>query len=246
MAPVIKDMTDDMASFMRMNAEAKRSGEAYADEIEDAAGVGAMVAFAERARLVGSEQVDGRDAFLLEADDLSDIALGETGGSGTFSVRTMRMWIDAAEYVSLRLEMEGEYAVDGERTPVRFDVIQSGYEEVGSLYEPTRRELKISGLMEAMATDPKRREELAELRREARKAQQELADIEARMPEIEREMEDVPAAARDMALRQIKGQIERGKRRLEQMAEGGTIEAIVDMRVIAINEGPPVDWKPTP
>lgn len=234
MAPLIKDMTDDMALFMRAAADAERTGAAYSDEVEDAPNVRGIAAFAHRARLAGTETVQGRRAYVLEADGLSGIGMAQADGDGAFSVHTVRMWIDATEYVSLRVEMEGDYEAEGKRTPVVFEISEEGHEATGPLYEPRRRTVRVSGLLEAMATDPERKEELEELRREAEKARVELA-------EAKKQLDQLPESARGL----VEGQIERAERQLEMLSEDGRLEAVMELEVIGVNEGPPVDWTPS-
>lgn len=235
MAPLVKPMMDDAATMMRFTAEAERSGKAYADEIQDAPNVGGLAAVARHARVVGRETVNGREAFHLRADDLSDMELPEAPTEGELGLRSADLWIDAAEYVPLRYVLEGEYAADGQSVPVTFSVSFEDYVHSGPLYEPRRQVGRVSGLLEAMATDPERREELEEMRRELAKAREQ-------MEQMQEQLDQLPASARGM----VEGQVEKARRQMEMMAGEGVLESVTEMRVIGVNEGPPKDWRPSP
>ncbi len=232
MSPFVKDMTDDAALMMRMTAEAERSGAAYADEIEDAPNVAAIAQFAQHARLVGKEAVDGREAFHLRADDVS-AKMKQPEGNAEFTMHAMSMWIDAAEYVPLRLTMEGELEAEGKRTPLTFEILDQNYDHFGPLYEPQRRVVRLAGLMEAMATDPKRKKELEQMRKD-------WAKLEAQMAEMEEQLAELPPQARQM----VEGQMEKARRQMEMMNEEGILESVLEMKFLGYNEGPPVDWMP--
>jgi F0F1-type ATP synthase membrane subunit b/b' len=94
--------------------------------------------------------------------------------------------------------------------------------------------VRISGLLEAMATDPERKEELEELRREAEKSRAELAEAKKQLAEL-------PESARGL----VQGQIEKAERQLEMLSGDGRLEAVMELKVIGVNEGPPVDWTPS-
>lgn len=234
MAPLVKPMTDDAAMMLRFTAEAERSGAAYADEIEDAPNVGVMAALARRARLAGTETVNGRKAHHLRADDIGEMDFAQAQSDGRLHFQAASLWIDAKEYVPLRYVIEGEYEADGQRVPVTFSLAFEDYVQVGPLYEPRREVGRITGLMEAMASDPEKREELEELRRELAKAREQMDEMEAQLAQV-------PAGARGM----VEGQMQKARRQIEMMAGEGVLESVTRIRVLGINEGPPSDWTPT-
>lgn len=233
-AGLVTWVTDDAAAFMRAAAEAERSGEAYADDDPDAANVQGMAAFGRRARLIGRETVDGRDAFLLRADDLSDVSLEQPeGGDAEFTLLTGSLWIDAEHYVPLRMVMDGEIVTSGGRGPVTMELRLQDYQQSGPLYEPGRQVMRMSGLMQAMATDPEQKKELEEARKEMEKARAEMEKMEA-------ELAKMPASVRGM----VEEQMQKSMQQMEMMMNDGVIESVIHQKVLGVNQGPPLDWRP--
>ena len=192
-----------------------------------------MAALAERAQLVGVETVDGRPAFHLRADDLSDIEIGETDDEADVTLRAASMWFDSEEFVPLRTRMELEVESEGGTAPMEVEMRMEGYERVGPLYEPTRQVVRMTGIQAMMGAgqDEEEREE----------TQRELAEARAQLAEMQEQMDQVPEAMRGM----MQGQLDRYLEMIETMEGEGAIETVIRRRVIAVNEGPPTDWSPT-
>lgn len=231
MAPLIVSMLQGGAVFMRAGGDAERTGAAYVDGVEDGVNVGGMADFARRARLDGREQVGGRDAFLLRADELDPADFEQAAGEASFTPEMAEFWIDASEYVPLRMKITGTMESDGRSTPFSLEMRQEEYTQVGPLYEPQRQVLRMTGLMESL--DEKQRREMEQAMKDAEKAK---AEYEKMKPQLER----LPAAARQM----VEGQMQKALDQLDRMAGEGVFETIVEIRVLGINEGPPVDWRP--
>ena len=233
LSPMVVDMTNDAASFYRMAADAERSGAAYAGEIEDAANVGGLAQFGRLARLVGTETVDGREAFVLRVDEMPEAKFEQPEAEAILLLDAVTAWIDVEHYVLLGLTFEGQLEVDGKRTPVTIERWPRDYSQVGPLYEPERQLVRITGLMEAMATDPKKKKELAKMREEIAKAQKQMDDMEAQIAELDPQTRQM-----------VEGQVEKFRKQMAMMANEGVIEAVIESKVIAYNEGPPVNWMP--
>ena len=62
-----------------------------------------------------------REAYLLEADDLSDIELEQPDNGATFSLDRTRLWIDKEFLVPIRLLMEGKMEKGKEVTPITIE-----------------------------------------------------------------------------------------------------------------------------
>jgi len=223
----IRGMTRDMAFFLR---EVKHFDE---DETrEDAAGAARMAAaFARRARLSGRETVDGRPAHRIRAEGLQDVPMESQAGEPRFVLQTVTLWVDTEHQVPLRLVMEGR--VPGSDVPVVIELHEQEYRAFGDLYEPTRRVMRLSGLMEAAATDPRRKRDLQRAREETRKAQAELARMQD-------QLDAMPPAQR----RLIEGTLNRARQQMEMLAKEGVIEVAIGLEVIGINQGPPIGWRP--
>lgn len=227
------DMMTDMSTFLRAAAEAdSHISDGRAEASEERRG---LEMFAQRARLVGTEDVEGRSAFHLLADDLSDIPLEQPSGDGKFTMVDTHMWIDASEYVPVRLLMHLEMEQDGRKVPMTLELLNLDYERVQSLYQPTRKLMRMSGIMEAMATSPKERRKLEKARREAAEARVQLEQMDAQMAQI-------PASMRGM----VQKQVDKAKKQLEMLTSNGVIEAELLFKIYSVNEGPPFDWIPNP
>ena len=231
MRPMVASMMRDGATFLRAGADAERSGAASADE--DAANVMGMAQFALRARLVGKDPVGGRDAFLLRADDLSDIELEQPDGDAKVTLSVASLWIDAAEWVPLRMTFDGVIQSGGRSSPFTMEMRQQDYQQVGPLYEPQTRVMRMTGLMGGMSRDPAKQKEMEKARKDAEKAR---ADYERMKPQLAQ----LPPAMRQ----KVEGQMETAMQRLKMMTEDDVFEAVVRRRIIGVNQGPPVDWVP--
>lgn len=181
--------------------------------------------FAERARFVGRETVNGREAFLLRADDLSDLPAQEVG-EATFVMERASVWIDAEEYVQLRLRMEGRMEADGRSVPIVIESEELAYGSVGPLYEPYRKVMRISGLMSGMSMDPREAQKMEKMRRDMERARVQLAQM--------------PPAQRAM----VEGQVAKAEAMMAQMLGNDVMETEVDFMVYSINKGPPFKWLP--
>lgn len=225
----IKSMTNDMSFFLR---EVKQYD---GDELEgDPAADAAMAAaFAKRARVAGRETIGTRQAIVIRAAGLRDVPMPQAGDGPEFRLEDVTLWIDEEAHVPLRLRMTGQ--VEGGAAPVVIELQELDHQQFGPLYEPTRRVMRISGMMEAMATDPKKRRDLAKARESAQKAQADMARMEQRLAEM-------PAAQRRM----IEGQLDRARQQMKMLANGDELMMEIELEVIGINAGPPLDWRPEP
>lgn len=223
----IKSMTNDMSFFLRQTRNFDED-ETRADPAEART---MAAAFARRARVVEQASVGGRSAIVIRADDLSDVRLEQPEGESEFALSTVTMWIDAQHYVPLRLRMEGRMSSGG--GPVVIELLEQDYRAFGPLYEPTRRIMRLQGMMEASATDPGKRKEMEKNRQAAEKARADLAKMDAQIAAM-------PSAQRKM----IEGQVAKARKQLEMMTSGDAIEIETELEVIGINEGPPLNWKP--
>lgn len=210
-------MLRDMSGFLRAGETAEVN-----DGRSDAEGRSAdMARLTERARLVGRETVDGREAFLIRADDLSDIAIDQPDEKGKFTIHSVSMWIDVTEYVPLRLKMDGEVQSDGKAMPITIEKLDQSYQRVGPLYEPHRQVLRMTGLQAAM--DPKQRAEMERAQEQMKQMKAQLAE----MPESQRRL--------------IEGRMKPAMEQMERMSagDGSHFETIIDVVSIRVNGGPP-------
>lgn len=194
------------AEFLRQASEGPPEG----DE-KDGADFNAMQDFAERARLVGTEKVEGRKAFHLIAEDLQEV---QTDGDSEFVLETMETWIDTREYVPLRMKMSGTATSEGETRPFIIEKHDLDYRTVSgsSLYEPYRQVMKIGG-----ALTPEQEKQMQE--------------AQAQMAGLEQQLADLPQSQRDMIMNRMGPQLEM----MKNMANGGGIEMVIEVQEILVN-----------
>lgn len=207
---------------MLLNAAATAHEEAEASEggrVDATASVRAMTAFGRRAQVVGTEEVNGRQAFVLRAEGLSDVNFSEPGAEAQFTMTTMSVWIDTDQYVLLRTKIDGDMEAKGEVRPMTIERVSEDYRQVGPMYEPYRQVMRITGLMDALSEDD--RKKLEKGRAEMAKAEEELAKMDA--------------ATRSM----VEGQMEKARKMLASLEAGAAFESVVEVVRIEINQGPP-------
>ena len=163
--------------------------------------------------------MNGREAFVLRAEGLSDVDLSEPDAETRFTMNTMTVWIDSDQYVLVRTKMEGELEAEGKVRPMTVERLAEDYRQVGPLYETFRQTMRITGLMDALSEDDRKKLE------EGRK----------QMAEAEEQMAKMDAATRSM----VEGQMEKARQMLASLEESGAIQSTVDVVRIEINEGPP-------
>lgn len=208
-----REFLGGMADFLRADA-AYQENDGEADAAKDVAG---MAAFSRHARLVGRESVGDRDAFLLRADNLASVAEVQPGED--FTIESVSLWIDTQEYVPLRLKVDGMVTAGDGDQQITIEKLDQDYRRVGSLYEPFRQVLRISGLMGAM--DPEDREEMEKAMRQ--------------MEDMEEQLKALPESQRRMVMDRMGPQIEQ----MRKMAAGGAMEVLVEVNKIVVNQGPP-------
>ncbi len=213
-------MMRDYGVMLRAGATAKEEAAAGGYGRNDAkANVQAMSEFAQRAKVVGTENVNDRQAYLLRAEKLDDVDLGQPSGKGKFTLNTMSVWLDTEHYVPLRMTMDGTMRAEGKTKPITIERVSDDYRKAGPLYESYRQVMRISGMMEGM--DPKERKKLEKAR----------ADME----KMEAEIDKMPAAYRGMMEERLK----QARKQLAMMANEGAFESVVEVAEIKINAGPP-------
>lgn len=202
------------AEFLRGAAEAKRQQDAEDPGADGANMANQMAQFVEEARLVGTESIDGRSAFHLQASDIGQVQ--EMNG-GEYRMETMSMWIDTEEYVPLRMKMDGTLTADGETKPMSIENTQTDYRRVpgSNMYESYKQVMNMSGML-----DPEQEAQM-----------QEAAE---QMAELEKQMASMPASQRDMMEKMMGPQLEM----IRNMSAGGGFQVEVITSSIMVN--PPI------
>ena len=204
-------MMGNNAAFMRAMAQAQREEAARDPAAEAEQSANQMADFVEKAKLVGTESMDGRKSYHLQVADVDQ--LQEANGN-EYKMDTLNIWIDAEHYVPLRMKVDGTLTADGETKPMTLETIQSDYRTVpdSRMYESYKQVMKISGMM-----DPEQEAQMAE--------------AAAKMAELEAQMASMPAAQRKMMESMIGPQLEM----MKNMSSGGGFQTEVVTTSITIN-----------
>ena len=207
-------MMGGAATFARAAADAQEANaaERQAAAAEASRSAGHLDDFARRARIVGTEQIDGVDARHLRADRLGRRLSGT--GSGELVIDEVDLWIATRECVPLRLKMAGVMTANGKSRPVTIERVDSKYERVpgSKMYESRRQIMRMQGVM------------TAEQEREMAAAQAKIADAEKRLQQL-------PPAQREMIMRQMGAQMAT----MKAMASGRAFEVVTEVHAIVVN-----------
>lgn len=174
---------------------------------------------AELARFVGEEEVDGTRTSLLVLDDVARLDLDlapDEAEDADFEPGEGRFWIDTEYGVLRRMRVTGTFEGDGRESEVSVTVNLRDYQEREGLFEPGRVVIVTEGLETALS--PEEREEAT-------------ANLEA----MRRQIEQMPAEQRERMASMIDGQVEQ----LESVLESGSMEVVMELVDVAVNEGPP-------
>ena len=204
-------MMGGSAEFLRGAAEAQRQRNAEDPSADGADMASQMAQFVENARLVGTETIDGRKAFHLQADNIGQVQ--EVDGS-EYRMETMSLWIDTEEYVPLLMKVDGTLTADGETKPMSIENIQTDYRTVpgSNMYESYKRVMKMSGMLDA--------EQEAQMQEAAQQ-----------MAELEEQMASMPASQRAMMEKMMGPQLEM----MRSMSSGGGFQMEVATNSITVN-----------
>jgi hypothetical protein len=183
------------------------------DDFEDMAqeAVYSIAAFSESAELVGTETVDGRKAYHLVAENLERTR--SFAENQEFTLQTINAWIDADEYVPLKLVMDGTMDTDGTPRPVTIETIERDYRTVpgSNMYEPYEQVMRLTG---EMADETKRQ----------------MEEARAQLEEFDKQMAEMPESQRNMMMNMMGEQIEM----MRKMAAGDGIEIVTTVRSIIV------------
>ena len=206
-----RTMMGNNAKFARALAKAQRDEAARDPNAEAAQEASRTAEIIDTATLIGTETVDGRNAYHLRADNIGEVQ--EADGS-EFKMDTINIWIDAREYVPLRMTIEGSLTAEGQTRPMTMENIQADYRTVpgSNMYESYKQVMKISGMM-----GPAQEAEM----REAAK----------QMAEFEQQMASMPPAQREMMEKMMGPQLEMIKSR----SAGGGFQNEVIINSITVN-----------
>jgi len=161
--------------------------------------------FGEKAELVGTDTLHGRDAYVLKVDDINRT---QTVDGGKFTVQSASMWIDKSKYVPLRIWFEGVAKSDGKSQTMTIVKDSYNYKNEGPLYLPHTEIMGIRGLMNAQQ------------KAEMKEAKEKLAEIE----------DQLQGPQKEMILKMMAPQI----KMLENLAEGKGIAVTTQVKKVTV------------
>jgi hypothetical protein len=211
-------MMGGASTFLHAAADAQE-----ANAIEDKAATGEALRsvnetaeFARRAKLVGSEKVVNRDAYLLQAKGLNRV-LPEADGR-QMTVNDFSLWIDKEHCVPLKTRIDGVVKAEGKEQPVVIQRLDRDYRAVpgSNMFEPFRQVMSMT--MKGMMT--------AEEQGKLQEAKRQLEQMEAQLSQL-------PPAQREMMMARFKPQIEMIKRMAD--GEGGGVSVLTKVNAIHVN-----------
>jgi hypothetical protein len=199
MAPIMRDMS---------TAEEELQAEATRSATDDTA---RMAGFAQKAKLVGTQTVDGRQAFHLRAEDLKQT---QQADGQTFVMDDADIWIDAQEYVPLRSKITGTATSEGETRPIVIESESTDYRRVSgsTMYEPYRQAVRLGGLMTP-------------------EQEQQMREASAKLSEMDAQLAQMPESQRQMVMAQMGPQLEM----MRGMADGGGMKFESTVHQIVVN-----------
>lgn len=170
-----------------------------------------MNTFVRTATLVGSDSIDGRDAYHLKSESMNIV---EPMNGEEFRLDTMSMWMDKDRYVPLKMMMKGTISSPGESRPVVIETLMSDYRDVpgSDMYESYRQVVRMGGIMN-----------------DEQKAQ--MAEAREQLAEFEKQMASMPASQRQMMESMMGSRIEQ----FRKMAEGDGMELETVVTEIRVN-----------
>lgn len=193
-SPDPKTMMGAGAGFMRAAGQASAQTGQGQQDAETLANQ--MADFAQTAKLVGQEKIDGKNAFHLRSDDVNQT---EISNGQEFTIQTMNIWVDDAEYVPLKMRMEGIAKIDGQVRDIFVEQHWSDYRAVpeSTMYESYKQLMRMGGVL-----TPKEEAQMLE-------AKQKMAEFEvqlASMPDSQRKMmESMMGSQMDMMRKMVSG-----------------------------------------
>lgn len=178
--------------------------------------VNEMTEFARRARLVGSEKVINRDAYVLRARAVNRVLPADDGRQMT--VNDVSLWIDKEHCVPLKTRIDGVVRAQGKEEPVVIERLDRAYRTVpgSNMFEPFRQVMTMT--MKAMMTAEE---------------QQELQEAKRQLEQMEGQLAQLPPAQREMMMARFKPQIEMVKRMAD--GEGGGVSVLTKINAIHVN-----------
>jgi len=176
----------------------------------------------DRAVLVGQKEIEGTPTYEIRIDDPQNLDLGQSmvqsQKNADFTLNRITMWLDSKDYVIRRMEMAGEMAKDGRKSPVTVEVDMLDYRNVEGMLHPFHTVMNMQGVAEA-----------------ADISEEDLAKARKSLDELEANMAKMSDSQRAMMQRVMGNQLEK----LRGIVESGGTRFEMEVRELRVNTGPP-------
>jgi hypothetical protein len=218
LSPMPGDMMGNYAAMLEGAAQGKRQDATEKSQAEEETRTDPLAAVAAQTRIVGRETLRDRLVIRLVADNLNHT---QVSNGQEFTMNTLHLWVDAEKYVPLKMQIDGSATEGQEARALRIEREDMGYRSVagcGSMYEPLRTVMRISGIL-------------------SEQEQAQMAEAQAQMAQLEAQLASMPAMQRDMIMRQMGPQMET----FRSMASGQGIEVVALVTGMVCNAGLPSD-----
>jgi len=183
-------------------------------------GLAHMDTLAQVASYVGTETIDGRRCHVLHVDDPTALSGDPMPAMAQEQTQQgeMRLYIDAEQYVPVRIESEVMVEQNGETQTLRPRIHFSDYRTVDGLTLPWTMEMRMDNLNASISLE------------EREQARQSLEEMEKRMQEM-------PEQQRRMMEGMMKKQLDQ----LRSILEEGSIHFAVEVQDVKVNTDLPAD-----
>lgn len=135
------------------------------EEMEDVNPWAMFPRLVDRARVQGTETVNGVRTHVLVIEDLEGLGLSDavpqSQGSGEFAPETMTMYLGADDYLIHRMRLTGSMQMGGNASEVTLVANMKDYRQVEGFYHPFLMEARLEGLTAALP--PEQRQKLQQM-----------------------------------------------------------------------------------
>ena len=211
------DMMGMYGTMLDAAAQGKRQDAAREAEARTEAQSDQLARVADQTRVVGRETFAGREAIVMVADGLNHTQSSDDGQE--FTIQKMTLWVDANEYLPLKMRMDGIATEGGETRELRIEREDTDYRTVpgcNAMNEPFRTVMRVAGILN-----------------EEQQAQ--MVEAQAQLEQMDSQLASLPASQRDMIMRQMGPQMEM----LRGLAAGEGIEIVSEISEMRCNAGLP-------
>jgi len=204
-------MMGGYSDFLTAAVHSQREMDAYDPDTDAQAKLDELAGFLDNATLVGTETVDGRTAFHLNATGINQV---QKQDGQEYHMESISLFVDSEMYVPLMMRVDGTMVSGNESQPMTLENSSSDYRKVpgSNLYESYRQVMKMSGIMTA-------------------EQEAQMQEAQAQMVEFEQQMASMPDSQRQMMEKMMGPQLET----MRSMSKGNGFQTEIIVSSIRVN-----------